>query len=747
MDWLARHAQTVAFVRASLLHGVVIILLAMGLLAGCKKDDVAVVNSTLRFDPEIVEFDPAWPDGAPRERQITVVNESRATVDVEWSELLAPFTADLPGKLEAGSTTLTLRFSPTLPGSYSRRLQVRVHGSEAHADLGIAATAKEIPICSASSPCVSAHFDTSTEKCVEAPLDEGTVCDSGSKCLVNAHCSGGRCVGDARTCDDQNLCTIDVCYPLTGCEYLPAPPCPGDGACMEGVCRPETGCGLQPREDGSPCGGFTGSCTEANVCIAGVCDVRDPPDGFVCQEASPCSSEGRCLGDVCVMQSQPQALSPSWSLDTVDLVDVDAGTLPPHLHDFVLEPTGAMSLSGFFDVPAVLRANTADALAAPLGPSRRCILWNTRYVCADYPSSPNGKVTALELATGTTAWTFDIRAARPDFMDVVSTIFLARLVVQDSDRLAAVFEAYPRNVTGDSTTQCRRYFLAVINASGQLVQAAPINDPLFDTCNHPHPYGVAADWLGNLFIAYSPTVSNSAPLVPDNTTLIISFSRDGVFRWKRLNTGMRGGELAVARGLLYAEYTSVILDATSGQPLFALPHELGRAVISQSRLIPAPLEGGTQLEGYEAGTSLNRWTSSLPVGRTFWSDQIRLAKWQTSKGARTVALTWVKDQPSIYAVPTYALQGFDVIDGQQVFTCQVNVPDRTPPQLFEVANGSIGMMNGALDSSGNPGCNKCDPPLAGSAGAFFSIPTTRLSQAIEPWVGTFGGAGHDHREN
>ena len=56
-------------------------------------------------------------------------------------------------------------------------------------------------------------------------------------------------------------------------------------------------------------------------------------------------------------------------------------------------------------------------------------------------------------------------------------------------------------------------------------------------------------------------------------------------------------------------------------------------------------------------------------------------------------------------------------------------------------------MSGALDSLGNPGCNKCDPPLAGSAGAFFSMPTSGLSVASEPWVGTFGGAGHDHREN
>lgn len=428
------------------------------------------------------------------------------------------------------------------------------------------------------------------------------------------------------------------------------------------------------------------------------------------------------------------------------LADPDAGIIAPQLHDFVMEPSGEMSLSGFFNVGSLIRANTPNAVTAPLGPSRRCILWGARYVCADYPNSPNGKVSALDVVTGTALWTFDIRAEKPEFLEVASTIFLARLVVQGSDRLAAVFEAYPRNAVGDSNTQCRRYFVAVMDATGHLVQAQQVTDPLLEQCNHPHPYGVASDLAGNLYIAFSPTVSPQAPLVPDDTTLIMSYSRDGVFRWKRLNVGLRGGELAVARGLLFAEYTSVVLDAVSGQPVFSLPSELGRAVVSESRLVPAPREGTTTLEGYESGVLQHRWTSTLPGPWRYWSDQIRLAKWQTSKGPRTVALTWLQD-PTDVGVYDFALSAVDVTDGSQAFVCPVQVSGRTPPQLFEVANGSLGMMNGALDAMGQPGCVKCDPPLANSAGTFFSIPTATLSVADEPWVGTFGGAGHDHREN
>lgn len=720
------------------------VLLALAAASGCKPNDVTGVTNQLRFDPGSLTFDSAYADGRTHRREVTIVNDGRASVDVTWESLSPPFSVELPATLPAGATTLTIEWTPVVPGFFSQRLEVSAAGMEPQS-LAIEAAASEVPVCTPSSPCSTARFDVDTQACVEEPVADGQACDSGTLCLIDARCEAGRCVGTARNCADENACTIDVCYPLTGCENLPAPPCPGDGACMEGVCHPTTGCGLQPREDGSSCGN-AGSCSQVSVCIEGSCVTRQPPDGYICAEESPCSGGGRCVNQTCVRSVRPEdpgILSPSWTYDTLASADADAGVLAPQLHDFVLEPTGEMSLSGFFHVGSVLRANTEEAKTAPLGASRRCILWNTRYVCADYPASPNGKVSAMELSTGATAWTFDIRAARPDFLMTAPTIFLARLVVQDSDRLAALFEAYPRNTAND--TQCRRYFLAVINASGQLVQAQQVVDPLLDVCNHPHAYGVAADSGGNLFIAFSPTVSQQAPLVPDDTTLITSFSRDGVFRWKRLNTGMRGGELAVARGLLYAEYTSVVLEAVTGQPTFSLPSNLGRAVVSQSRLIPAPEAGASTLNGYEAGAQQLRWSANLPPPFTFWSDQIRLAQWQTSKGPRTVALTFVQNGADFG--PNYALYAIDVQDGSEAFNCPIQLPARTPPQLFEVANGSLGIMNGALDFDGNPGCSKCDPPLAGSSGAFFSVPTRGLSVAEEPWVGTFGGAGHDHREN
>jgi hypothetical protein len=194
--------------------------------------------------------------------------------------------------------------------------------------------------------------------------------------------------------------------------------------------------------------------------------------------------------------------------------------------------------------------------------------------------------------------------------------------------------------------------------------------------------------------------------------------------------------------LLYPENSSVVINAPTGEPAYAIPSALGRAVISSARLIPAPSSGGTSLAGFEAGQTVLRWIHPLPSGWSFWGEQLRLASWSTSQGERTVALTFATDgsgQKQLHAI--------DVQNGLEAFSCPVSLPQRTEPQLFEVANGHLAVMEGALDAEGNPACLKCDPPLAFSSAAFQVVDTPGLSIVSEPWVGTFGGAGHDHHED
>lgn len=718
-----------------------LICLSLVSLVGCRSAPLQTSTVTVRFVPPRVELPERYATAAPIEVEVDLVNEGRSSAALSYQGLeetggaALPFTVEgLPESLPPGAVKVRLRFAPKVEGRVERTLVATGSAGE-RAQLEIVAVAKEPPRCEPSGTCRAARFDVDLEACVETDLEDGVTCDPGSKCVVGARCNGGRCVGPARTCDDGNACTVDVCYALTGCEFLPAPPCPGDGRCQVGVCNPQTGCGLEPAPDGTTCGPLQ-TCRAAEVCIAGDCVVRDPPEGYLCAEASPCAPEGRCVNDTCVRAAEPTPLRASWTYDSAALSALDAGNKAQH--DFVLEETGELSLGSFFQSDLLFRANSSSPVKAPQGSGRRCVLWNGRGVCADYPASPNGRVTEVDLATGRTLWSYDVRS-QTEFSRVSETVFMARLVVQSSDRIAALFEGYPKSA-GTSATNCRVYFLVVLNAQGGLVRAQQVVDPLLDQCSHPHPYGVVADSVGNLYIAFSPTISQRAPLKPDKPTLFMSYSPDGVFRWKRTDPSIFGGELAVARGLLYAENSGLALLATSGVPAFALSAPFGRVVVSESRFVPAPLEGATQLEGFEAGQGTRRWQHQLPLGRYFWTDQIRLASWRTSRGSQTVALTFTDGMggPALY--------GVNPVDGSEAFSCPLADHFGSAPQLFEVANGSLGIMEDARDPTGALACGKCDPPFAGSSATFHSLPTPLLGPSRAPWVGTFGGAGHDHRE-
>lgn len=145
-------------------------------------------------------------------------------------------------------------------------------------------------------------------------------CDNDDLCTTNDVCSDGTCRdGPPRICDDGNLCTDDGCDPQLGCQFPnntnycddrdactltdiclfgtcrggPSPDCDDDNLCTDDLCFRSTGCvnfaNAAPCDDDDPC-------TVGDVCAASVCTPGPPPD---CDDEVSCTDDS-CLEGDCV---------------------------------------------------------------------------------------------------------------------------------------------------------------------------------------------------------------------------------------------------------------------------------------------------------------------------------------------------------------------------------------------------------------------------------------------------------------
>ncbi len=176
-------------------------------------------------------------------------------------------------------------------------------------------------VCSGVPPCLSAAYcDEANDRCrpciVNAECNDNNVCtadvcdlnlgcvhtaisgpcENGNACTVNDFCSAGECqAGPPRNCNDNNVCTNDSCDPVDGCRYIHnLNPC-NDGSvctfndfCLLGTCR----------------GGESINCDDGNFCTINFCDpvlgCRTANRVGECDDQDPCTGEDTCLGGQCI---------------------------------------------------------------------------------------------------------------------------------------------------------------------------------------------------------------------------------------------------------------------------------------------------------------------------------------------------------------------------------------------------------------------------------------------------------------
>lgn len=142
--------------------------------------------------------------------------------------------------------------------------------------------------CDDGNACTDDYL-TSDGQCLHAWIPE--CCNSDDDCWGEDLCFPGKCVDHEcvyvpNSCDDNDLCTVDKCEPVTlQCIHEPLD-CDDGKPCTLDLCDPTTGQCSHP-----------GNCDDGNACTYDFCD---PAAGYICKHGKQkCDDGDECTQDTC----------------------------------------------------------------------------------------------------------------------------------------------------------------------------------------------------------------------------------------------------------------------------------------------------------------------------------------------------------------------------------------------------------------------------------------------------------------
>lgn len=283
-------------------------LLLLPLFVGCRcgPGPVEPIDLGLRVQPAELDFGRVL-EGTTKVATVTLTSATRAAIGVQLATD-APFSvassAEVPG---GGDTTVEVSFRA---GDVVVEGVLRISVGDRTAQLKLRGEGVRPPDCRPSAECVVSVYSLEEDRCLESQAADDAPCDTASVCLEQGRCRAGQCLGIARRCDDNDVCTDDACAMDLGCIHTPHL-CPAPtAACQVATCDPRAGCGQGPAPDLTLCG--PQDCVEVNFCISGSCRTQPTPEGLPCSPAIACLPEAECHQQACTRVTDADWL-PEWS--------------------------------------------------------------------------------------------------------------------------------------------------------------------------------------------------------------------------------------------------------------------------------------------------------------------------------------------------------------------------------------------------------------------------------------------------
>ncbi len=284
-------------------------LLSIALGVGCNCEGAGVVALEAKIDVVPLALDMGeYPIGVRAQGAFTIASVGEVMLRIsdfqlEDNSIFRIINNPRRSMVPSTSDVLLIEATPTALGEYTATLVI-VSDAANKPKLRIPVVLRAVPVppCDDANICTTDAFDTSLNDCVHTFAD-GLACAPADKCVVNAVCSQGVCLGESKDCDDHNMCTEDLCRQTDGeCIHKENPDiCDDHNPCTADACA-AAGCQYEDLPSGTPCEDGD-LCTTQDACLAGACVGNGQPDGSPCDDNDSCTIDDTCLAGVCTGSS------------------------------------------------------------------------------------------------------------------------------------------------------------------------------------------------------------------------------------------------------------------------------------------------------------------------------------------------------------------------------------------------------------------------------------------------------------